>query len=393
MVFALEGGLLLLAAWLLAELAEKLKFPRLVGMLAAGVMLQAVNLPLPESELTLSTLSSDIRMAILALVLLRAGLGLHLTQFKSAGTAAIRIGLLPLFGEILFISLAGIWLLGFSFQSSLVLGCLIGAISPAIVIPGLLELIETRRGKSKELLQTLLVGATIDNVVAVIALGAALEFALAHSLRWADFFWILPLKIAGGALLGWIASSILLGLQNFRPLKDARLGGITLWLVACSIVITSKYLDVSFVFGILIAGSLICSKKIEWSAELSSSLKDIWQYAQYPLFGLIGYAVVLKPLTHVGLVVVGVILMGQLGRALFSLVSTAGKSMHKNQRLACVLSYIPKATIQAAFAALPLDKGMQEGPLILGTAIVAIILTAPIGMIGLHHGVRRLLPP
>ncbi len=392
MSLLIEATLLLVTAWVFSRAARLLRLPPLLGMLTAGVVLRAVHVPLPASELTLSDVSSDVRLVVLTLVLLRAGLGLKLQQFKEAGTFALRLGVVPLAGDILLVTLATHWLLGFSPASSLVVGCLLGAISPAIVIPALLELIDRRpKGRSKDLLQGLLVGATLDNIVAVIALGVALDAALAQSVPFTTIAWLLPFKVLGGALIGALGGLIATDLKRRAPASVNVALGMSVWLGGVGLVALGQLFEVSFVVGILVMGSVICSRAPTWARELSEDFRRVWDVAQYALFGLIGYAVELGPLREVGLAVVIIVLAGQLGRALAAWLATAGANRTPRERSACVLSYIPKATIQAAFAALPLDRGLPEGNVVLGAAIVAILITAPAGVIAITRGVPRLL--
>jgi Kef-type K+ transport system membrane component KefB len=166
---------------------------------------------------------------------------------------------------------------------------------------------------------------------------------------------------------------------------------MSVWLGGVGLVALGQLFEVSFVVGILVMGSVICSRAPTWARELSEDFRRVWDVAQYALFGLIGYAVELGPLREVGLAVVIIVLAGQLGRALAAWLATAGANRTPRERSACVLSYIPKATIQAAFAALPLDRGLPEGNVVLGAAIVAILITAPAGVIAITRGVPRLL--
>ena len=393
MTLLIEATLLLVSTWVFAQGARLLRLPPLLGMLCAGVTLRALHVPLPAADISLSDVSSHVRLGILTLILLRAGLGLQLQQFKEAGTFALRLGVVPLAGEILLVTLATHWLLGFSPASSLVVGCLLGAISPAIVIPALLEFIDKRpKGRTRDLLQGLLVGATLDNIVALVALGVALDAALSQSAPWTTIAWLLPLKVLGGVLIGALGGLIATLLKQRAPASTKVAQGLSVWLGGIALIALGELLEVSFVVGILVMGSVICTRNPTWAQELSNDFRRVWAIAQYALFGLIGYAVDPGPLREVGLAVVLIVVVGQVGRALAAWLATAGGGRSSRERGVCVLSYIPKATIQAAFAALPLDRGLPEGNVALGAAIVAILITAPAGVIAITRAVPRLLP-
>lgn len=392
MTILLEATLLLLGAFALAKIAAALRLPPLLGMLGAGVLLRALNLGLPPATVTLTTVSTEVRLGILALVLLRAGLGLELTNVRKTGGLALRLGSLPLLGDILFVAAGAHLLLGFSLPAALVMGTLLGAISPAIVIPALLSLLQTRRGKARELLEALLLGATLDNTFAVVLLGLAVDMAVSAQLPLGAHLLLLPLKIGGGALAGLLLGGVILGLHKLGLLRAPWRGTLLLGVGAGGMIVLGHVLPISFVIGIIVGGSVIRTRSPELAHRLSPQLQTLWGVAQYGLFGLIGYAVDLGPLSSVGWSVVAIVLAGQGGRALFTSVATLGEKLSPKERMACALSYIPKATIQAAFAAFPLDRGMEEGPLLMGAAIVAILLTAPPGVLAIAKGVDRLLP-
>jgi len=392
MTILIEMTVLLIGAFALSRIAAALKLPPLLGMLAAGVVLKALKLPMPSATIDVEAVSTEVRLAILAIVLLRAGLGLEFSEIKKSGPLAIRMGVLPLLGDILFVSVCAHLLLGFSLTSSLVMGTLLGAISPAIVIPALLTLLETRRGKTRKVLQSLLVGATLDNTFAVILLGLTVEMAVSTNLNLSDHLVLLPFKLVGGVIGGLVLGACIGVLQRFNLLRHPGARTLFLWGGAGGLIVIAQFIPISFVIGIIVAGSVVRTRYPELGKSLSANLQQIWKIAQYALFALIGYAVDLDPLSNTGWSLVAIILTGQLGRALFSWLATSKQGLTSGERSACILSYVPKATIQAAFAALPLDQGMPEGHVLMGAAILAILITAPLGVISLGRGVDQLLP-
>jgi len=396
----LHASALLLATWALARVAAWMKAPPLLGMIAGGVAVAALFPPAPEA-LDLHDLAPQLRLAVLALVLLRAGMGLSLADLRSAGPLGIRLGLLPVVGDALAVTAAAHLLLGWGLPTAAVLGCLVAAISPAIVIPGMLDLTERMTGRARRVPLALLTGAPLDNIVAVVGLGVALDLALAGETSWLGVLQALPLRIFGGMLLGLCLGGLWVGLCRLLPRLTASSGG--LWLVAGSVVVLGRWLDLSFVLGILALGLLVRHRQQEQTEAARAGLAQSWTWAQYILFGCIGLAVEFGPQAPTPLAPVGVLGftllfatlvilgLGQLGRALGTGLATARSGLQPKERLAAALAYVPKATIQAAFGSLALDRGLAEGGEILAIAILAIAITAPLGVLSIHRGMEPLL--
>ncbi len=391
----LHAAALLLATWALARIAGWLKVPPLLGMIGGGVAVAVVLPPAPEA-LDLHDLAPQVRLAVLALVLLRAGLGLSLADLRSAGPLGIRLGLIPVVGDALAVTGGAHLLLGWDLPAAAVLGCLVAAISPAIVIPGMLDLTERMTGRARRVPLALLTGAPLDNIVAVVGLGVALDLALAGETSWLGVLQALPLRIFGGILVGLCLGGLWVGLCRLVPRLSAASGG--LWLVAGAVVVLGRWLDLSFVLGILALGLLVRHNQQERTEAARSGLARSWTWAQYLLFGCIGLAVDFRPLAPVGVMgftllfaTLAILLLGQIGRALGAGLATARSGLEPRERLAAVLAYVPKATIQAAFGSLALDRGLAEGNSILAIAVLAIAITAPLGVVGIHRGMEPLL--
>lgn len=376
----------------LAAAARKVGVPPLLGMVIAGVIVGAFDLSSGLDGPRLDELSSPIRLAVLAVILLRAGLGISRSDLRTAGPLGLRLAVLPLCGDILLVAGAAVLLFDIGLVEALALGALVGAISPAIVIPGLLELMGRGGEQRERVLKSLLVGAPLDNILALVIMGVALDAALpgSSSLSGAlvDLAWKVGAGLSLGALAGLLAGFVL------RRLGD-RGGewGAVIGLLACAggLVVAGQVLSFSFVLSLITLGGVVRAMAPAARGGLDARLLAIWKVAQYALFGLIGAAVDLGPLASVGLAVVAVVLLGQLGRATGSVLATVRSGLDSKERLACVMAYVSKATIQAAFAALPLDRGLASGELFLVTAVVAIVITAPLGVVTLRRGVDKLL--
>ena len=382
------------AAVILSRLTEGIRLPGVIGALGAGVIAAQVLFPLLPAGLpgpSLAVVSPHLRMAVLGVVLLRVGFSLTPGDLRGAGGLAVGLGLLPMVGDALAAALAGALLLGLAPPTALVLGFLVAAISPAIVIPGLMELLERRAGPARRLPTALLVGAPLDNIAAVLALGVVLDLALTSGGAWVLALARLPVQLAGGVAAGaagaWLFTRIVPG-----SLGQGGPGAALLWALAVGLGLLCPLAGLSPVLAVLALGFGLQRWAPERVGGLSLGLAGAWRWAQPLLFGLIGAAVKIAPLARAGLSYVAVILAGQVGRTAGAFLATWRAKLTPAQRLACVLAYLPKATIQAAFAGVPLARGLARGEDLLAVAVLAIVITAPIGMFALHRGAERLLP-
>ncbi len=371
----------LLAAWILGRIARAIGLPSVVGMLAGGLLVGAgfgpwmAGVELPGGALAVESIARPVRLGALALVLLRAGLGLSMGDLRRGGALAFRLGLLPMLGDALAVALAARLLLSLSWPAAMVLGFTVAAISPAIVIPGLLALLERHRGGRRRVLTALLAGAPLDNLVAVVALGVCLDLALGEGGGAAATSTGLALDVLGGLALG-VAG----GLVAARALRTpTRLAATAAWTMAGLLVWAGDVLGVSLVLAVLSAGMVIAARAPRSLSSLSVGLGRAWGWAQIALFGLVGLSVDLGPLRFAGLALLAVIVAGQLGRLGGSLAATAGSGLSPADRTLAAASYVPKATIQVAFGGLALDRGLAQGELILTAAVLAVVICAPVG--------------
>ena len=275
-------------------------------------------------------------------------------------------------------------------MSALVFGALIGAISPAIVIPGVLELLGKKSSQHQRALTGLLIGAPIDNILALVAMGLAIEFALLSTApSWeilGGFAFNFSVGIVVGIIAGWLLSIIVK-----KRLRQPGALVISAWLLAGVLIEVGQAFNFSFVLAIITMGIVLRQQAQTEALKLSEEFKKVWKMAQYALFGLVGAAIPLVLVKESGALIVLIVIGGQIGRLLFSFLATSRSGLTSKERLAAALAYIPKATIQAAFGAWALDRGLAEGQLILVAAVVAVALTAPIGAITLSKGADPLL--
>lgn len=386
----LDAALLLLAALLGGKMARAARLPALLGMIAGGAVL--AHLPLPWGHEALTRVAGEGRLAVLAIVLLRAGLALAGNTLREAGPLAVRLGSVPLTLEALVVAAGAYLWLDLSAPMALLLGFLVGAISPAIVIPGMLDLIDGRHGKAKRTPVALLAGAPIDNIIAVVAIGVALDAASGRTTGYFEVLGRVLQSVVGGAGLGVVLGlTVALALGRFGSVAPWFLASL-LWIVACALIPIGRSLGISFVLATIAAAAALRWRAPRAAAEAGLRLKQSFEVAQLALFGLIGFSMDLGPLSTIGPVAVLIIFGGQLGRAAGALLATTGSGLPARERVAAMLSYVPKATIQAAFGAVALDQGHAGGDIVLSVAVLAIIGTAPLGILAIHRGADRLLP-
>ena len=385
--------LVLGVSWLAGQAFRLIRLPSLLGMLAGGLAVSSLVFPVfPQTDPgSFQDLSSPIRLAILAIILLRAGQGLSSRDLRQAGGLAVGLGIIPMLGDAALVTVGSMWLLDLPLSTALVLGFLVAAISPAIVIPAMTELLEARKGPDRRVPAALLAGAPLDNIGALVGLGVALELALSSRISvWSQMAHV-PLSLGGGILAGAAAAMALSALPG-QWMKRRWIGAATAWATACLTIAACQALDSSLVMALLVLGFVLRLRAPALSDELGKGLATMWSVGQYALFGLIGAALDPTSVGQVGLLAVAIILAGQVGRVAGVLLATSRSRLNQNERLACVIGYLPKATIQAAFAAVPLERGLARGNDLLSVGILAVVLMAPIGLVAIHAKADYLLP-
>ena len=405
MALALDCVLLALATYLLARLVTLTGLPALLGMIAAGTLVATLDLPAGMAGPRLEDWSSPVRVAIPTVSLLRAGLGISLPQLRRLGSLGLRLGVIPLLADAVVLWAASIWLLDLEPVVAAVLAFLVAALSPAIVLPGLLALIEARSpdSRSRGVLGALLVGAPLDNVLALVLMGVALDASLTGAAGMDSLavalLWKVGLGLCTGLLAGWLLARVLV--CSLR-LQQPMLVLVSVGTVAGGLLWAGERFQFSFILAHVAMGLALRQVAPPVVEALDRALKQVWGVAQYALFGLIGAALEVEAVLAAGLAVSAVVLLGQGGRLVGSYAATLGAGLTAKERLACALAYVPKATIQAAFAAMPLDRVLAAGAgaqlsrsdaeLILCAGVLSVVITAPVGAVLLNRVVDRLLP-
>ena len=388
----------------LSKLFEKLRLPGLLGMILTGIILgeysknYIVNIlkldflePFFISDKILS-ISSDLRLCALIVILIRAGLGIDRVSLKKIGNVALKMACIPCLFEGFTIMMITHLLLGFPLPICGTLGFIIAAVSPAVVVPEMLSLKEKNLGKEREIPTLILAGASIDDIFAITLFSLFLSLSLGKNVNIYKEFLKIPLSIIVGIILGGVIGIILVKFFKKYHIRDTRKAIIFLM-----VGITFHQLEALNIFpiasllGIMTMGFIILEKYPILAKRLSTKFNKIWVFSEIILFVLIGAAVNIEVIFSSSSVGVIIILIGLIGRMLGVGVSLFGSNLNKKERLFCGLSYIPKATVQAAISGIPLAMRVPHGEILLAIGVLSIIISVPIGVIGIRMGQTRLL--
>ena len=381
----------------LAAICEKIRLPRIVGMIAAGILLGPFVLDMLDPQIL--GISSELRQAALIIILIRAGLSLDLSDLKRVGRPAVLMSFLPASFEILGYVLTAPRLLGVSRIEAAVIGAVLGAVSPAVVVPRMLRLMEEKRGTGKSIPQLVMAGASCDDIFVIVLFTAFVGMAQGGKAKLLDFVNI-PISVLLGAAVG-AAFGFLLALFFERAHSRGHLIRGSLKVI---IILGAAFLLIAVeawakkrvaVSGLLAVVSMACVLKLKSAAcvtkRLSEKFGKLWLAAEVVLFVLVGAAVDIRYTLNAGFAAVGVIFAALLFRAVGVAVCLIGTPLNFRERLFCIIAYLPKATVQAAIGSVPLSMGLSCGSTVLSVAVLGILITAPLGAAGIDISCKRLL--
>lgn len=396
--------LTLLIGFFAGQLARRLKLPALVGMALAGIVLgpQVTQALAPE----LLASAGVLRTIAVMVILMKAGLGLDREKLAQQGTVALRLGFLPAAFEAIAVALGAIWLLGFDFATGLLLGCIIGAESPAVIVPGMLRLKSLGWGVQKGIPDAILTGSALSDVLlllvfslllAFLSQGAAAGLTLPGGLTLTPLQ-LLPLQlllqIALGFLLGWLTAQLLVFLlakQNWtqNTVQDALVAaGFALLLV----VVAEEFPLFSGYLAVMSLGFFLIELDAPLARRLRGGFDALWSVAEIFLFVLLGASIQINVLGNMLGVGLAILAIGTLiGRMLGWYLSTLGSNWNWKERLFLLPANSAKATVQAAIGAIPLAQGIAGGEAILAIAALSILVTAPLGAWAIPTFAPRLL--
>ena len=384
-------ALILLLGLLLGWIFSKLKLPSLLGMIILGIILGPHALDLIDESILM--ISGDLRQIALVIILTRAGLSLDLSDLKKVGRPAVLMCFVPACAEILGTVLFAPVLLKVSFLEAGIIGSVIAAVSPAVIVTRMIKMIDEGYGTNKSIPQLILAGASVDDVFVIVIFTALTTLASTGTISAGSFAQI-PISIALGILLGFAVGAVLVLFFQRYHMRDSVKIMIILSISFLLLEVQNRLegtIPVSGLLAIMSMGIIIKQKYDVLASRLAIKYNKLWLAAEIFLFVLVGAVVDLKYVVSAGvasiLLIVGALLFRMLGVA-FSLIKT---DLLKKERLFCMLAYTPKATVQAAIGAIPLSMGLDCGNTVLTVAVLAILITAPFGAVCVDNLYKRLL--
>lgn len=380
-----------------AAICGYLHLPRIIGMLFTGIILGPHVLGLLDDKIL--SISSELRQIALIIILLKAGLSLNLADLKKVGRPAVMMAFVPASFEICGYLLCAPMILGITRIESAVMGAVLAAVSPAVVVPRMVQLMENGYGTEKSIPQMILAGASCDDIFVIVLFSTFAGIAQGGTADFTQFLNI-PVSIVLGILLG-AAVGYLLSLffetayakEHYvrNSMKVIVVLGLSFLLMAVE-TWAKPYVSVS---GLLAVVSMACVLKMKCpksvSGRLSEKFGKLWIAAEVVLFVMVGAAVDIRYTATAGGAAVVMILLALIFRAAGVCVCMAGTALNRKERLFTVIAYLPKATVQAAIGSVPMAMGLFCGQIVLSVAVLAILITAPLGAIGMDMTYQRLL--
>ena len=390
-------ALIFLVGLAMAAICQRLKLPRIIGMLLTGILLGPYALNwLDESILGIS---SQLRQIALIIILIKAGLSLNLADLKKVGRPAVMMACVPASFEILAYVLFAPAILGVSRVEAAVMGAVLGAVSPAVVVPRMVQLMETQYGTKKSIPQMILAGASCDDIFVIVLFSTFSSMAQGGSVQVMDFVNI-PISIVLGVALGAVAGYLLGGFfetayAHKHYVRNSMKVIVVLGVAFLLMAIETWAKGIVSISGLLAVVAMACVLKLRSTTFVSKRLSEkfgkLWLAAEVLLFVLVGAAVDIRYTMNAGIVAVVMIGIALLFRAVGVMLCMVGTRLNVKERLFCIIAYLPKATVQAAIGSVPMAMGLACGQIVLSVAVLAILITAPLGAIGMDASYQKLL--
>ncbi len=384
-------ALILLSSILLGTLFQKIHFPQLFGFMLVGILLGPYCLNWIDASILQN--SAEIRRFALIIILIRAGLNLDLDALKKVGRPAILMCFLPATFEIIGFVVLGPIIFHLSVLDSLILGSVLAAVSPAVVVPNMLKLIDEKYGTEQGIPQLIMAGASVDDVFVIVLFTSFTTLASSGSMDIMNFLRIptsILFGITSGFILGLIINKCFQKINIRNEVKVILLLSISFILVKIEDFCTG-HIAYSGLLAIMAMTTMIHIKNNPLSKQLSSIYSSLWIVAEILLFVLVGASVDIQYASNSLLQSITIIFGALLFRMLGVYLCVVGTKLTNKERLFCMLAYTPKATIQAAIGSIPLSMGLTCGNVVLTVAVCAILITAPLGAFFIQLTYQKLL--
>ena len=390
-------ALVFLVGLSMAAICQKIKLPRIIGMLITGIILGPYVFDLFDQSIL--GISADLRKMALVIILIKAGLSLNLKDLKKVGRPALLLSFLPATFELTAFLLFGPKVLGITVLESAVMGAVLAAVSPAVVVPRMVFLIDENCGTEKSIPQMILAGASLDDVFVIVLFTTFLGMAQGENINMLSFVNI-PISILMGVAIGAVCGIVLAWFfettyAHQHMIRNSIKVIIVLGTAFLLLAVEEWLSRVVAVSGLLAVMSMALVLAMRSAQSVTTRLQQkfgkLWLAAEVILFVLVGAAVDIRYTLKGGLPAVTMIMIGLLFRSVGVWIGVLGTKLNMKERLFCVIAYLPKATVQAAIGSVPLAMGLPCGNIVLSVAVLAILITAPLGAIGMDMSYKKLL--
>lgn len=390
-------ALIFLIGLAMASISQKLHLPRIIGMLLTGIVIGPYVLDFLDPSIL--GISAELRKMALIIILIKAGLALDIADLKKVGLPAVLMSFLPALFEIIAFVIFAPKVLNVNIIEAAIIGAVLGAVSPAVVVPRMVSFIENKWGTDKGIPQLILAGASLDDVFVIVLFSTFISMAKGGSANVMDFVNI-PVSIVSGIVIGVIVGLLMAAFFEYffksghhirNSMKTIIVLGVAFLLMSLEGWLEGKIA----LSGLLAVMSMACALKVKSVPEVVKRLSEkygkLWIAAEVILFVLVGAAVDIRYMVKAGIGAVAMIFVGLVFRSVGVWLCMLGTKLNNKERLFCVISYLPKATVQAAIGGVPLAMGLPCGNIVLSVAVLSIIITAPLGAIGMDMTYKHLL--
>lgn len=375
----LSIGLLILVGLMMGWLFSKLHLPRIIGMLLGGIILgpHFLNLLNP----IIMDVSGDLRKIALIIIIAKAGLSLNVTDLKRIGRPAVMLCFIPATFELLAFVIFAPAIMGVTLLQAAILGAVMGAVSPAVTVPRLTKMIDDGYGTKKRIPQMLIAGASADDIYVIVLFSTLVSLEAGGTLSAINFLRI-PMEIILGAITGAVIGVALSFYFKKIHLRDSL--KITIIMAINMLLYWFEGIaPVSGLLAVMAMGIAINMKIPEVSKRLSVKFSKLWVAAEIFLFVLVGATVNINYVTEAGIRMIIMLFIGLIFREIGTYLSIVGTGLTAKEKIFCLISQLPKATVQAAIGGVPLAMGLGCGNVVLTMAVISIVITAPLGAIGM----------
>lgn len=387
----LSVALIVLLSLIFAYLFNLLKLPRMIGMLLAGILLGPYVLDLIDPSIL--NISAELRQISLIVILIRAGLSLDLNDLKKIGRPALLLSFIPALFEFIVIMVVAPLFFDITLIEAAIIGAIVAAVSPAIIVPRMIKLMERGYGKKKPIPQLILAGASIDDVFVIILFTSLVQSYQTNTFSIQSIL-LIPVSLVLGIVLGVAIGVILVKLFKKYHMRDTIKVLIIFSMGFLMIALENSLKDVIMISGlvsVMVLGGTILNQYQILAHRLVNKFEKIWVVAEIMLFVLVGAVLDISVIPGIGIFAIILVFIGLLGRMLGVMISLIKTKLNQKEKFFVGISYIPKATVQAAIGAIPLSLGFMSGQLMLSIAVLSIVITAPIGAFLMDLSYSKLL--